>query len=47
MQKLVDLLTPEVKNGRMKAFCTYFLDKAKAEQVKEENAAKAQGESIH
>lgn len=46
MQKLVDLLTPEVKNGRMKEFYTYFLDKAKAEQVKEENAAKAQAVGV-
>ena len=46
MQKLVDLLSPEVKNGRMKDFYTYCLDRAKAQQEKAENAAKAQAIGI-
>ena len=42
MHKLLNLLSPEVKNGRMKEFLSYFVKGAEAQKVRQENATKAQ-----
>lgn len=42
MQKLVDLLSPEVKNGRMKDYYMAYINQAKEQIAREEAAQKAQ-----
>ncbi|KXB86011.1 antioxidant, AhpC/TSA family [Prevotella sp. DNF00663] len=46
MEQAATLLTPEVQNGRMKSYYSFFIDRAKQRAEAEEKASKAQATGV-
>lgn len=46
MEQAATLLTPEVQNGRMKSYYSFFIDRAKQRAEAEEKASKAQAAGV-